>query len=183
MKSYICQRASSNEEELMSVEYVHQHAVAEQPPAPHLNHSVREFRDKHPSPITKIVPISDPDLFILLACMQASYALAKSDHHRHQQIASLLSCPITLFSSTPLIKKAKKPKSDTGRFWSHRFRRSHPKGDFSTTSASLRRISGRSRGLGHKYTTRGGNVAVTCFFCNRDFGQRCSTIPFTAIRR
>ena len=81
MKSYICQRASSNEEELMSVEYVHQHAVAEQPPAPHLNHSVREFRDKHPSPITKIVPISDPALFILLACMQASYALAKSDHH------------------------------------------------------------------------------------------------------
>jgi hypothetical protein len=31
---------------------------------PSLNHSDREFRDKHPSPITKIVPmqpISDPD--------------------------------------------------------------------------------------------------------------------------
>lgn len=52
----------------MPVEHVHHLSVATTGPSI-LNHSVREFRDKHPSPITKIVPISDPDLFILPACM------------------------------------------------------------------------------------------------------------------
>ena len=71
LKSYIASVVDSNEEQLMSVEHVHQRSNHR----PLLNHSVREFRDKHPSPITKIVPISDPDLFSCPPCMQASLLL------------------------------------------------------------------------------------------------------------
>jgi hypothetical protein len=128
-------------------------AVAgQQPPAPHS--TIRSVNSviSNPSPITKIVPISDPDLLISCppACIsdhhrsspdrKSDLCLSPMSHHApvlksrcQEKLEAQDSCLIPPVPSLLIQKVISQPPLCSASFWA-------------------------SRGSSHKYTTRGGNV-------------------------
>lgn len=122
--------------------------------------------------------ISDPDLFILLfACMQSSLLLPNQTIIDISRLQACSRVPRHALFPTPLIKKAKKPKSDTGRSDLTGFvvliQKVISQPPLLACVASL----GVREAFGHRYIARGGNVGVACSFLTRFFEQRGS-LPY-----